>query len=149
MTATNHVVTGALIATSITNPAIALPLALLSHPLLDMVPHFNMLYDPKVLKPSFIVILLIDMSIAASILLTILLSRPEHYLIILAGGILAASLDLLALPEFFDVIHHRAHKFGSVQAFLKKIQWSETTKGFAVEAAWLAMVGTLLVQKLA
>ena len=148
MTATNHVVTGALIAATITNPLIALPVALLSHPILDMIPHFNMLYSPEVLKPSFLIILLTDMSLAASVLLAILISRPDHYLIILACAILAASPDLMALPEFFDVMRHRQHRFGRVQTFLKKIQWSETTKGIIPEVVWLSVVGTILLQKL-
>lgn len=41
MTATAHALVGGIIATSISNPAIGLPLAALSHPLIDMVPHWD------------------------------------------------------------------------------------------------------------
>jgi hypothetical protein len=41
MTATAHALVGGAIAASIQNPAIALPLAALSHPILDMIPHWD------------------------------------------------------------------------------------------------------------
>ena len=42
MTATAHALVGGAIAASISNPAIALPLASLSHPVLDMIPHWDL-----------------------------------------------------------------------------------------------------------
>lgn len=41
MTATAHALVGGAIATAIPNPVIGLPLAALSHPLLDMIPHWD------------------------------------------------------------------------------------------------------------
>ena len=41
MTATAHALVGGAIAASISNPAIGLPLAAASHPLLDMIPHWD------------------------------------------------------------------------------------------------------------
>lgn len=41
MTATAHALIGGAIAASIPNPAIGLPLAALSHPILDMIPHWD------------------------------------------------------------------------------------------------------------
>lgn len=41
MTATAHALVGGAIAASIPDPAIALPLAAISHPILDMVPHWD------------------------------------------------------------------------------------------------------------
>ena len=42
MTATAHALVGGAIAASIPNPAIGLPLAALSHPILDMIPHWDL-----------------------------------------------------------------------------------------------------------
>lgn len=42
MTATAHALVGGAIAASISNPAIAFPLASLSHPILDMIPHWDL-----------------------------------------------------------------------------------------------------------
>lgn len=42
MTATAHALIGGAIAASISNPAIALPLASISHPILDMIPHWDL-----------------------------------------------------------------------------------------------------------
>lgn len=41
MTATAHALVGGAIAAAIPNPAIGLPLAALSHPILDMIPHWD------------------------------------------------------------------------------------------------------------
>lgn len=41
MTATAHALVGGAIAASITNPALGLSLAFISHPLLDMIPHWD------------------------------------------------------------------------------------------------------------
>ncbi len=41
MTATAHALVGGAIAASITNPAVGVPLAFISHPLLDMIPHWD------------------------------------------------------------------------------------------------------------
>jgi hypothetical protein len=41
MTATAHALVGGAIAASISNPAVGLTLACLSHPLLDMIPHWD------------------------------------------------------------------------------------------------------------
>lgn len=42
MTATAHALVGGAIAASIQNPAVGLPLAAASHPLLDMIPHWDL-----------------------------------------------------------------------------------------------------------
>lgn len=42
MTATAHALVGGAIAASAINPALGLPLAALSHPLLDMIPHWDL-----------------------------------------------------------------------------------------------------------
>ncbi len=42
MTATAHALIGGAIAASIQNPAIGLPLAAISHPLTDMIPHWDL-----------------------------------------------------------------------------------------------------------
>lgn len=42
MTATAHALVGGAIAASITNPAIGIPLAFASHPVLDIIPHWDL-----------------------------------------------------------------------------------------------------------
>ncbi len=41
MTATAHALVGGAIAASVVNPSLGLPLAAISHPLLDMIPHWD------------------------------------------------------------------------------------------------------------
>ncbi len=42
MTATAHALVGGAIASSISNPALGIPLAFASHPILDMIPHWDL-----------------------------------------------------------------------------------------------------------
>lgn len=42
MTATAHALVGGAIASAIPNPALGIPLAFLSHPILDMIPHWDL-----------------------------------------------------------------------------------------------------------
>jgi len=41
MTLTAHALVGAALAASFSNPAIGIPLAVISHPILDMIPHWD------------------------------------------------------------------------------------------------------------
>ena len=145
MTATNHVLTGALIGSLVTNPLIALPLALASHLALDMIPH----YGNKVMKiNTFVPYLLVDMTLAALLLLSILANQPHNYWLMIACGILASSPDLLSIPYFVDLLKHRDHKFGKLTQFLKKIQWSETPMGLIIEAVWFLTLGAILLGRI-
>jgi hypothetical protein len=145
MTATNHVVTGAFIAATITNPVICLPLALLSHLVLDSIPHFGV--DPEDLK-VFLPVLLTDIALASCVLLALILTQPAGYILIIAGAIVAASPDLLSIWFFVSVLKKRKHKYGAVQRFLQKIQLSETVRGLAVEVVWFGFISALLLQKI-
>src|SRR5690349_1146927 len=61
MTATNHALGGALVALVLKEPVLALPLAFLSHFLLDSLPHFGMhtweerRQNPAILKAYFVI----------------------------------------------------------------------------------------------
>lgn len=145
MTATNHVVTGALIVTFVANPVLGLVLALISHPVLDMIPHYGV--EPENIK-VFLPGLLIDMFIAASVLVALLVTQPENYMLIVTGGVVAASPDLLSIPRFIHILQNKPHQHGAVQRFLGWIQWSQTVPGLAVEIMWFLGVGSILLGRL-
>jgi len=149
MTATNHVLTGALIATAVHNPWLALPAAFLSHFVVDAIPHFGRT-DIKLNSFYFRSRLLADMIVAALCLLIILLLQPAHVWIILLCGVLAASPDLMWLSRFIAANQHRpAAKLGLIRQFHHKIQWFEHPIGASVEVAWfLAMLVLLNAQLL-
>jgi hypothetical protein len=147
VTATNHVTTGVLIALVTSNPWVALPVALLSHIVFDSVPHYGV--DPEKQFKIFLPSLLIDMTVAASILVTLLLTQPAHYWLLIATGITAASPDLLSIAFFVDILRNKKHQFGLVQRFLGRIQWSETVlPGLPIEVMYFGISGALVLQRL-
>lgn len=146
MTATNHVMTGVLIVAVVSNPWIALPLALASHLVMDIVPHFGL--DPERQIKVFIPYLIIDATLAGSILLALLITRPANYWMLIAGGVIAASPDLLSITFFINILRHKHHEFGLVQRFLQRIQWSESVYGLALEIPWFLLAGGLVLQRL-
>ena len=149
MTATNHALSGAIIGLVITQPAVALPLALLSHFVLDMVPHFGLqFYKSPRRRKIFHAYLLAD---------AILLSVVIGYLLIAgAGWLVLACLFLAGCPDFvqaykylfnadFRIRPSQNHWFTK---FHKKIQWSETPKGLLVEIPLAIAMFTLVVNLL-
>lgn len=144
MTATNHVLTGVLIASVVPNPVVGLPLALLSHFLLDALPHFGM--DSHKTK-SFLLYLAIDSGLAASILISVLFLDVNSELYLITGGILAASPDLMWLQPFLTELRGKKTKLkGFVRRFHSNIQWAETSRGWPVEIVWFVICGWMILQ---
>ena len=146
MTATNHFVTGALIASIVPNHVLGLALALLSHVVLDAIPHFGVAVENNL--KVFVPVLVADSALAAALILFIFFKQPSEYLWVIAGGIASTSPDLLSIPYFISSIKKRPHKLGKVQTFLGSVQWSESVPGIGIEAIWLGVIGVILFQKL-
>jgi hypothetical protein len=144
VTATNHVVAGALIATVIHEPLLAVPIALLSHLVMDALPHFS--WDEHTSK-TFAKILLTDMACASAVLLTILMLHPANWVLLVTCGIAAASPDLLWGYHLAQELRGKPKPYSPVARFLIWIQWKELQSwtGFAIELAWLATTGVLLL----
>lgn len=149
MTATNHVLTGALIAASVHNPWIALPAAFASHFILDSLPHYGRA-GIDLASSFFKHLLLADMIIAALCLAGILLLRPENSWIILVGGVLGASPDLMWYAKFAAANqHHQPPTSGFIRRFHARIQWYEKPRGAIIEAVWCIVMIVILSQALA
>lgn len=133
MTASNHVVAGAVIVAFIDKPLIALPLAFLSHFVLDMIPHFGWKGDKN---GNFLYILAADMAIASSVLISIFVLQPPHWQWLIAGGVLASSPDLVWLYYWIPELRGGKKELGPFSRFAAKIQWSESTWGLLVEIPW-------------
>lgn len=136
MRAINHTITGAAVGALISNPWIALPAALLSHLVLDIIPHAG---DQNVSKSSarFKIELLIDASLSASFLLAILILQPYNWPLLVACGVLGAAPDLLWFPYWVWELQGKPRKLDPVGRFLAWIQWSEKPWGYYVEGLWL------------
>jgi len=138
MTATNHVLTGALIAAIVRNPVIALPAALLSHFVLDALPHFGMTSHTT---KKFIKVLIVDIVLASSFLFYLILHRPDLWQLLVVCSILAASPDLMWFPRFVQELKtgKTSHMpFDPITRFHRDIQWFQRPIGLIVEMAWFS-----------
>ena len=151
MTALNHAATGALVAVAIGDPLIALPAALLSHFLIDMLPHWDYyrLTEDKSrgwLNPA------IDFGASLFLLLILAMTVNAPAWLLITGGLLGVLPDMMWVSY---IIWHRPSIQGNkssllnrVRHFHLKIQWLETTKlvGLFAELAWFGLMIFLIYQ---
>jgi hypothetical protein len=143
MTASNHVVFGALVAAVVQEPLIALPLAFASHFALDAMPHFG---EKKLSLSRLTWILIPDMILAATILIWIAVVRPIHWPLLIACGILAASPDLMWLPNYIRGLRKMPLKTKKylLMRFHAWVQWGEYPWGYVIEIPWFVLSVYLL-----
>lgn len=148
MTATNHALTGALIGLVVGNPLIALPAALLSHFVCDVIPHYGPDMDDATWLKSkqFKRFLSIDATLCVLLVAYLGVQRPAHWLLAAICAFLATSPDLLWLGKFLRL--NKGNNQGSPNWFLRfarDIQWFQRPLGAVVEAAWF-IAGIVLLQ---
>jgi len=141
MQALNHTVFGSLIAVTITEPAIALPLALASHFILDMIPHYG--DDPKSPRgsKSYYIRIVVDI-IACFIVGGIFLSlNPPH------AGLIVACIWVSVAPDILWPLALFIKQKGILWNFFKfhkKIQ-RESRSGIYLEIVWFAVTVMLFL----
>ena len=146
MTGANHVATGAVIGASLAAP-IALPVAVASHFVLDALPHFGDDTLPKRSK-RFLAIFVTDALLIVAITTAIVALKPHHWQLMLAGGVLAASPDLMWAPNFTRTLRQRKHKpQNRVMHWHHRIQ-REYAWGLITEVAWLLFITPFLLHLL-
>lgn len=109
MLETPHVVVGAAIAMKVVNPALAIPLALGSHFVLDRIPHWNPHLNTEVKengKPTkkSSVIVIIDVCTALALgffIASRALPNTSHAIIVLAASFASVLPDVIEGPYFF------------------------------------------------
>lgn len=146
MTATNHALTGAVIALVVKHPEIAIPLALLSHFVVDMIPHFDAGYAHLRLAKMVVAV---DSVIAGSltIALSLLLNTHVADWIIFLCMFAAISPDLVWGARYFifkDFKRATSEPLDRFSRWHQKIQFSETHPGILVEAGWLLLMVGLI-----
>jgi len=150
MTAPNHALTGALIGLSISNPAVALPLAFLSHFACDAIPH----YDPpetdqakRLTSRRFLYEFLVAGAFLCFLLVLLLaLAHPKHWLTAAGCAFLAASPDLFWIPRFLHSKRTGKDR-PPTNGFLKFHSWIQWRTGphlLLVEAVWFVVFAGLL-----
>ncbi len=150
MTIPNHVLAGALIALTIKQPAVVLPLALGSHFVLDALPHFgykgNKGYSEVLQhKLSYWVGII---SVPTTLLVATLLVSNQLWLAI-AAGTLAALPDILGIYNYQKYEKHGQKAQGILKVvhvqFHRAIQWCERPWGIYVELVVFAGSLSLLI----
>lgn len=157
MTASNHALTGAVIALAVKRPELAIPLAFLSHFVLDTIPHYN---PPGITKSSFINLqtswqkkakssdFLITFPLDMTLLMLVLILIPLHAPTAVSPWTIFFSSFVAITPDFEGGIHWLLSLVGvkitHVDRFTRFhvwIQWLERPWGIWVELVWaVAMV---------
>lgn len=143
MTATNHVIAGALIGATLNNPFAAVLVAVGSHFIFDSLPHFGGFAQTS---RAFKVALMADMSLAFSMLILMYaLLYPGSEIVILAA-VAAASPDLMWMPGWLGELRGKpSASSGKIASFHKRIQWAESRGGWVYELLFFVSGVYLLV----
>lgn len=143
MTTLNHAVTGAVIAVAVKKPMLAVPLALISHYVCDIIPHFGIHEHDHTLRNANRLFQVITAISIASVLLLLIFTPFLRYQgvswITLMACIIAANLpDAVWIPNFIREVKRGQEKaLGAFNRFHQTIQWYEKPLGLSVEAIWL------------
>ena len=146
MTATNHAATGALLALIIKEPILVLPLAFISHFVMDVLPHFgypgNRGYG-EAFKHKLTYLVVFGEIVGLAFLLWAV--AGQGWLVYVAG-IVALSPDFLGLYNYFGI--ERKHQDPSRfvinrlhRKFHRKLEWCERPWGIFIEI----IVATILI----
>lgn len=97
MTATAHALIGGIIAASIQNPAIGLPLATISHPFVDMIPHWDFGWGWRT-KTKFTLFFQASADLLCGIILCLWLFPNVDKTYLLTSILFSESWDILQTP---------------------------------------------------
>lgn len=139
MTGLNHALTGAAIGVAFRQPLLVVPLAILSHFILDMVPHFDhevYRYGGKYYRQ----IVATDGLITIAVIVGLMLTLPQLAFVMALGAFCAVLPDL---PWQYYYTHGRPKNW--YFNFHTKIQWFERPPGLLVEASYLVFIGASLL----
>ena len=139
MTGLNHVLTGSAIALAVRQPLLIVPLAVLSHFILDALPHYG---SRQYLWGSrfFVPIMATDGVFSVGSVIAIMLAAPQF------AGLVALGAFCAYLPDVFWLYYYQ---HGEPQwwfyRFHTKIQWFERPPGAFVEIAYAVFITTVIV----
>ncbi|MBL8159226.1 hypothetical protein JNJ66_02095 [Candidatus Saccharibacteria bacterium] len=139
MTGLNHAITGIAIAVSVKHPLLAPLLALASHFLLDMVPHFG----HPAMKPGsrfFRNVIVADGLGMIIVTVTAMWLFPQLDLLIGACAFLAFAPDIVWYYKYFRADHPVTRALHGFMNFAMRIQWYEKPPGAIVEAVHFVVI---------
>jgi len=141
MTATSHALTGAMIATLVRQPLLAIPLAFLSHFVCDALPHFgvDMKFGDKTMRRW----LLIDGSFVLSFAALLLLIGVRDPVLLAICGFTAISPDLVWFVNGLRKLPQSSER--AFSKFHRAIQKYEFKLGIFVDIAWSLGIFALIM----
>ena len=142
MTALNHMATGAIIAVTIKVSLVAIPLALLSHYVCDIIPHFGIYEHDRVKRNGHWLFKLITILNLIGIPVLFILI-PTHTEVMVSWLTLSACMlaaifpDIVWVPLYVSEVRHKQEKpLGKFNQLHQTIQWYEQPLGLTVEVVW-------------
>jgi hypothetical protein len=147
MTASNHAVAGAVIASVVANPVIAIPLAFASHFVMDAMPHYGDRNKSSWLNRNFHYVLVSDFIVTLSFISFTIFKSPPNLFMIFICAVVAVLPDVLWLPYYLADIRHKDCPHSKTARFLKWIQWGERPWGIVIEiGVFILLVHTFIKQ---
>lgn len=142
MTATAHALVGGAIAASIQNPAVGIPLAFASHPILDMIPHWDLGLGWR-MKNKFTLFVESSLDLLLGIALAYFLFGKNVEPIYFLGCIFASEIwDIMMMPYLlwrwkrpFSTFYNFQHK---IQSNIK-LPWGILTQAVTVTGVVFAL----------
>jgi hypothetical protein len=131
----NHALTGAVLGLTIRNPAMLAPAAVLSHFVLDAIPHFGH-HESSLKSTRWRITGLVDGLVTALAVTVALLIWPQYTNHIMLGVGFAILPDLFYIPEI--LLGRRIT--GWFGRWHSRIQWGENPTGWPVDLAWLTLL---------
>jgi hypothetical protein len=146
MRAINHAMTGAVIGLAVSEPFLAIPLAIASHFVLDAIPHHGERTN-SFTSPVFRILLVSDAILCFALVVVLIAVHPKHWLLAAFCALAAAGVDFMQAPRYFRSIHGKPEKPRDIIGrFHGRIQWYQRPPGAAIEIAWAAAAIVVLVK---
>lgn len=143
MTATAHALIGGAIAASVPNPALGIGLAAISHPIVDMIPHWDFGWGWKK-KTKLLLFVQSSLDLVFGVVLTFLLfGKTTNNLYLFLAIFMSESWDLLQAPYWllnwkfppFSYFYHFGHDINGKA----KLPWGILTQAATVTGLVLVL----------
>jgi hypothetical protein len=150
MTATNHALTGAVIAIAIQQPLVAISFAFISHYLTDFIPHFS--FPTKdIFKRKFNTLLIADALVCILLVGLVYLMFPANWLLIAVCMFIATSPDFAwaYYRLYLEKLKGKKPKLDPLNQWHHDIQASSDSRfarrGLRNELLWFSMTSILIL----